>query len=195
MIHNKATILPEVQMKSLRRPGLVMTALLIASVNLLGAPPSASPVPAHSLAAQGGAGQSEIESEIAKARDLWVTEWNLRQINQVMALYAPDAMFLTASGERAVGQAAIRNLFESMRNSNMSNLRLHSLAVEQSGDLAYDSGSYRETAALPDNPRHEIAGSYLAVYKLQPEGRWLIVQHVWTGASPPHVEFKPLVEP
>jgi len=147
------------------------------------------------MSAQDAAAQSEVAAEIAKMRELWLTDWNLRQVNSIMALYAPDAMFLTASGERAVGQAAIRALFEGMRASNMSNLRLHSLAVEQSGDLAYDSGSYRETAALPDNPRHEVEGSYLTVYKLQPDGRWLIVQHVWTGASPPHVEFKPLAIP
>ena len=182
-------------MKSLRCARLTIAVLLVASLKLLGAAPSVNPAPAHSLAAQDEASQSEIATEIAKMRDLWVTEWNLRQINQVVALYAPDAMVLTASGDRAVGWVAIRNLFESMRNSNMSNLRLHSLAVEQSGDLAYDSGSYRETAAMPDNPRHEIEGSYLAVYKLQPDGRWLIVQHVWTGASAPHVEFKPLVGP
>lgn len=182
-------------MKSLRSARLTIAALLAASVSALGAPLSASPAPARSLAAQDVGAQPEIASEIAKMRDLWVTEWNLKQINQVMLLYAPDAMFLTASGERAIGLAAIRNLFESMRNSDMSDLRLHSLAVEQSGDLAYDSGSYYETMALPDNPHHEIQGSYLAVYKLQPDGRWLIVQHVWTGASTPHVEFKPLAEP
>lgn len=182
-------------MKSLRRARLTVTALLVASVSLLGSPPGASPVHAHLLAAQGVAGQSEIESEITKERELWVTAWNAKHINELMTLYASDAMFLTASGDRAVGWAAVRNLFESMRNSNMSNLRLHSLAVEQSGDLAYDSGSYHETAALPDNPHHEIQGSYLAVYKLQPDGRWLIVQHIWTGASAPHVEVKPLAGP
>ncbi|HXJ93938.1 MAG TPA: DUF4440 domain-containing protein [Terriglobia bacterium] len=182
-------------MKSIRRACLTFAAPIAAAVTLLGTPPSASPAPGHSLAAQDAAGQSEIATEIAKTRELWVTEWNAKHINELTALYAPDAMFLTASGDRAVGPAAIRNLFEGMRNSNTSNLRLHSLAVEQSGDLAYDSGSYHETAALPDNPRHEIQGSYLAVYKLQPDGRWLIVQHVWTAASPPHVEFKPLAEP
>ena len=182
-------------MKSLRCARLTIAALLAASVNLLGVPPCAGPAPAQLLAAQNEPGQSEIESEIAKERELWVTEWNAKRVNELMTLYAPDAMFLTASGDRAIGLAAIRNMFESMRNSNMSNLRLHSLAVEQSGDLAYDSGSYSETMALPENPHHEIRGSYLAVYKLQPDGRWLIVQHVWTAASTPHVEVKPLAEP
>jgi uncharacterized protein (TIGR02246 family) len=181
-------------MKSLGCARLTIAALLAVVVNLLGATPGTSPAP-HSLAAQNEPGQSEIEGEIAEARELWVVEWNTKRIDELMTLYAPDAMFLTASGDRALGRAAIRNLFESMRNSNTSNLRLHSLAVEQSGDLAYDSGSYHETAAQPDNPRHEVQGSYLAVYKLQPDGRWLIVQHVWTGASTPHVEIKPLAEP
>src|SRR5215472_16363390 len=186
--------LPESRMKSSRCARLTMAALPAAAVNLFGASPGASRAPGQSLAAQDVAGQSEIEDQIAKARELWVTEWNAKHLNELMALYAPEAMFLTASGDRAVGWAAIHNLFESMRNSNISNLRLHSLAFEQSGDLAYDSGSYFETMALPDNPHHEIRGSYLTVYKLQADGRWLIVQHVWTAASTPHVEVKPLAE-
>jgi uncharacterized protein (TIGR02246 family) len=173
---------------------MTASALFITSINLSGAPPPA-PESERSMSAQDAAAQSEITSEIAKLREQWVTEWNLKQVNPIMALYAPDAMFLTASGERATGPSQIRALFEGMRAVNVSNLRLYSLAVEQSGDLAYDSGKYRETAALPDNPHHEIEGGYLAVYKLQPDGKWLIVQHVWTGASPPHVEFKPLAAP
>jgi ketosteroid isomerase-like protein len=182
-------------MKSSPCARLTIAVLLTAAINLLGVPPAASPVLGHLLAAQAEPGQSEIEAEIAKRRDVWVALWNSRQINQVVTFYAPDAMFLTASGERTTGLFEIRNLFESMRNLNTSNLRLYSLAFEQSGDLAYDSGSYSETMALPDNPHHEIRGSYLAVYKLQPDGRWLIVQHVWTAASAPHVEIKPLAEP
>jgi ketosteroid isomerase-like protein len=181
-------------MQSVCRALVAASALFITSMNLSGAPPRRAPA-LGSVSSQDAPGQFEIASEIAKLRELWVTEWNLKQVNPVMALYAPDAMFMTASGERASGPVAIRALFEGMRASNMSNLRLYSLAVEQSGDLAYDSGKYRETAALPDNPHHEIEGSYLAVYKLQPDGKWLIVQHVWTGASPPHVEFKPLATP
>jgi ketosteroid isomerase-like protein len=182
-------------MESSHRALVMASAVFVAGASFSGAATGRNPALGPSMAAQDEPGQSEIANEIAKMRELWVTEWNLRQINQIMTLYAPDAMFLMASGERAIGQSEIRDLFERMRNSNMTHLRLHSLALEQSGDLAYDSGSYRETAALPDNPRHEIEGSYLAVYKLQPNGEWLIVQHVWTAASSPHVEFKPLAEP
>lgn len=182
-------------MQSISRTLVMASVLLVTAVNLSGAAPGGVSSPGRSMSAQAEPGQSEIASEIAKMRELWVTEWNSRQINQIVTLYAPDAMFLTASGERATGQVQIRDLFDRMRNSNMSNLKLHSLAFEQSGDLAYDSGSYYETAALPDNPHHQIQGNYLTVYKLQPDGRWLIVQHVWTAASTPHVEFKPLVQP
>lgn len=182
-------------MDSPHRALAMAAALLIALATVSGASQVPNPAVGRSLAAQEEIAPFRSESPIDKLRQQWVTDWNLKEINQIMPLYAPDAMFFTASGERAIGQAAIRELFERMRDSNISNLRLHSLAVEHSGDLAYDSGSYRETVALPDNPEHEIQGSYLAVYKLQPDGRWLIVQHVWTAASTPHVVVKPLGGP
>lgn len=173
---------------------IVSAVFFFAAANFSGAATGGNAAPRQAILPQEEPGHSEIEDEIVKLREFWVREWNLRQINQIMTLYAPDAMFLTASGERASGLFEIRSLFERMRNSNTSDLRLHSLAFEQSGDLAYDSGIYYETAALPDNPHHEIQGSYLALYKRQPDGRWLIVQHVWTAASTPHVQFKPLAK-
>jgi len=182
-------------MKSLHRALVMASALFWGAASLAGAGTGPGLALGRSMPAQEEPGQSEIETEIASSRDVWVALWNSRKINQVVTFYAPDATFLTASGERATGLFEIRYLFERMRNSNMSNLRLHSLAFEQSGDLAYDSGSYHETAALPDNPHHEIQGSYLAVYKRQPDGKWLIVQHVWTAASTPHVEITPLARP
>jgi uncharacterized protein (TIGR02246 family) len=194
-------------MQSLRRALVMASAFFMGAATLSSAGTGRTAAGGRSMLAQEEPGYSsqrpsieiitpgEIEDEIAKSRDVWVALWNTRQINQVLTLYAPDAMFLTASGERATGLFEIRYLFERMRNSNTSDLKLHSLAFEQSGDLAYDSGSYTETMALPDNPHHEIRGSYLAVYKHQPDGRWLIVQHVWTAASTPHVEIKPLAGP
>jgi ketosteroid isomerase-like protein len=182
-------------MQSFHRALVMTSALFMAAPIFSGAGTGPGPALGRPMLAQEEPGQAEIEDEIAKSRDVWVALWNSRKIYQVLTFYAPDAMFLTASGERANGLFEIRYLFERMRNSNTSDLKLHSLAFEQSGDLAYDSGSYTETMALPDNPHHEIRGSYLAVYKHQPDGRWLIVQHVWTAASTPHVEIKPLAGP
>src|SRR5271169_3713308 len=99
-------------MLSSRRALVVVSVLSIAAVDVSGGQPGRNPAGGRSMSAQDAAGQSEIASEIAKMRELWVTEWNLKQIYPIVAMYAPDAMFLTASGQRAVGQAAIRALFE-----------------------------------------------------------------------------------
>ena len=167
-------------------------ALLVLAVNTLAAPPRPGAGRGQSIGALGEDENSVVAGEIARVRELWLKEWNARETAMIMTLYAPDASFLTARGERVTGQAAIRNLFDSMRNSSAGNLRLYSATTEESGDLAYDSGAYRETMLRPDGTPHEVEGNYLTVYRRQPAGNWLIVQQVWTPASPPRVRFKPL---
>ena len=51
-----------------------------------------------------------------------------------------------------------------------------------SGDLAYDSGTFRETLITrATGKRQESTGSYVTVYRRNKEGGWLIVEQVWTG--------------
>jgi ketosteroid isomerase-like protein len=132
-------------MESFRRALVIASALFMAAPIFSGAGTGPGAASGRPMLAQEEPGQSEIETEIAKSRDVWVAFWNARKINQVLTLYAPDATFLTAGGERATGLFEIHYLFERMRNSNTSDLTLHSLAFAQSGDLAYDSGSYSAT--------------------------------------------------
>ncbi len=67
-----------------------------------------------------------------------------------------------------------------------SNLTLHSQKLETSGDLAYDSGDFQETlTTIANDAKIATKGSYIIIFKSQPNGSWLIVQHVWTGTPPP----------
>jgi ketosteroid isomerase-like protein len=56
-----------------------------------------------------------------------------------------------------------------------------SLVTEISGNLAYDSGDYLETI-IPGSgvAKTELKGNYVIVFKRQPSGKWLIIEHVWT---------------
>jgi ketosteroid isomerase-like protein len=107
-----------------------------------------------------------------------------KQLDQILLLYAADAAFLSPSGGRYTGRAGIRGLFKSVMDAVTSDITFHSIVTETSGDLAYDSGDYRETLVpVKGGPDQHFQGDYLIVFRRQTDGKWLIVQQVWTFAG------------
>src|ERR1700730_15077782 len=88
---------------------------------------------------------SWAEGEPATVRDTWVNEFAGKHLEPLMRLYAADPVFHTASGERIEGNASIRALMKEVMETNTVVLNLRSLSTVSSGDLAYDSGDYRES--------------------------------------------------
>lgn len=123
---------------------------------------------------------------LAKIREAWVQDLRTKQLEPILKFYAADAAFLQPTGERITGPAALRTLFQTIMATFNSDLTLHSLNLETSGDLAYDSGEFQETlTAISNGAKITATGSYIIIYKRQADGSWLIVQHVWTGTPPP----------
>jgi ketosteroid isomerase-like protein len=87
---------------------------------------------------------SVTAKDFSELREQWVQELRSKQLDQILKQYAPDAVFLPPS-TRIAGQAAIREHFKMIMATFNSDLSLHSLDAQQSGDLAYDSGDYQET--------------------------------------------------
>lgn len=130
--------------------------------------------------------QESTRTALAKIREAWVQDLRTKQLEPIMEFYAPDAVFLQPTGERITGSAALRSLFETIMATFNSDLALHSLNFETSGDLAYDSGDFQETlTTVATGSKITTKGSYIIIFKHQQNGSWQIVQHVWTGTPPP----------
>jgi ketosteroid isomerase-like protein len=130
--------------------------------------------------------QDSTLETLAKIRDSWVQNLRTKQIEPILKLYAPDPVFLQPTGERITGSAALRTLFQTVMSTFNSDLTLHSENLETSGDLAYDSGEFQETlTTIATGAKITSKGSYIIIFKRQPNGSWQIVQHVWTGTTPP----------
>src|SRR5215467_7818299 len=105
---------------------------------------------------------SSAADAIAQVRDEWVKDLHDKQLDRFVMLYTPDAAFLPPNGERVSGRPAIRELTKNVMGIYTSNLVFHSITVEHSGDLAYDSGDFRETLLkLSDGSTSEGKGNYL----------------------------------
>ncbi len=123
---------------------------------------------------------------LARIREAWVHDLRTKQLEPILKFYAPDAVFLQPTGERIAGSAALRTLFQTIMATFNSDLTLHSQNLETSGDLAYDSGEFQETiTVIATGAKITSKGSYIIIYRRQPNGSWQIVQHVWTGTAPP----------
>jgi uncharacterized protein (TIGR02246 family) len=118
-------------------------------------------------------------NRVAEISEQWAKEWSAANLDALMALYAEDAVFLTATGSRTTGRAAIRELFSKALTANSSTLHVQSKLTEQSGQLAYDSGQYEETTTTAGVKRSG-RGNYLVVLRRDGRKQWRIVQHMWT---------------
>lgn len=130
--------------------------------------------------------QASTIVSLARIREAWVQDLRTKQLEPILKFYAPDAVFLQPTGERITGSAALRTLFQNIMATFNSDLTLHSQNLETSGALAYDSGDFEETlTTIATGAKITAKGSYIIIFKKQPNGRWQIVQHVWTGTPPP----------
>ena len=130
--------------------------------------------------------QASTVVTLGKIREAWVQNLRSKQLEPILKFYAPDAVFLQPTGERITGSAALRSLFQNIMATFNSDLILHSQNLETSGHLAYDSGDFEETlTAIATGAKITSKGSYIIIFKHQPNGSWQIVQQVWTGTPPP----------
>jgi uncharacterized protein (TIGR02246 family) len=159
---------------------LILATFSIASAPLFvltgssGAQPNAKSQPRKSAA-----------DDIAKIPAMWAKTLQAKQMDQLAALYTPDAVFLKPSGERVTGREAIRDACKKIMDTFSSDFTFHSLASDVSGNIAYDSGEYSESLVkISDQTRAEVQGNYLMIFKRQADGKWLIAQQMWTLVTP-----------
>ncbi|HEY6348732.1 MAG TPA: DUF4440 domain-containing protein [Candidatus Angelobacter sp.] len=128
---------------------------------------------------------SSVEEGIAKIRLEWARDLREKRLDQMVMLYTPDAAFISPDIGRVTGRAAIRELCKNVMATVTSDLTFHSIKTENSGDLAYDTGDFRETLTkLADGSKSDDQGNYLMVFKRQADGNWLIAQQMWSGTEP-----------
>lgn len=127
---------------------------------------------------------SPASDSIATLRATWAKDLHDKRLDQIVLLYAPDAVFLPPNGQRITGRDAIRELTKAAMDTFTSDLTFQSVSFDSSGELAYDSGEFRETLTnMKDGSVSHSAGNYIMVCKRQPDASWLIVLQAWI-ASP-----------
>ncbi len=129
---------------------------------------------------------NDAEAAIRSANAHFTDAFNRSDWNGVTANYADDAVVLMPNADSMRGAAAIRAGYGSMNGMSPS-LRTATDRVVQSGDLAYETGTYQMQLTPAGGAAMNDRGKYLTVWRRQPTGDWKIVADMINTSMPaPH---------
>ena len=141
------------------------------------------PLPA--LVTQRGAPLSPAATQVARVRQQWAQFLNAKQLGPLMALYAPDAVFLQPTGARVSGVPSIRAMTQKIWTALTPNISMRGMTTKVSCDMAFDEGAFQETlTSVSGGAKQQTQGQYVMLFKRDTRGHWLIVEQVWTGLEP-----------
>ncbi|MGA8503720.1 MAG: DUF4440 domain-containing protein [Candidatus Sulfotelmatobacter sp.] len=112
----------------------------------------------------------------------FVTSFNTGNYDQVAALFAQDGAFMAPHHDPAYGPKAVERLLRQFAESGYEDLRLETIRVEASGDLAMEIGRYSVGIRKPDGTILADRGKYVKAWRRL--GAWLIVADCWSSNLP-----------
>jgi uncharacterized protein (TIGR02246 family) len=114
----------------------------------------------------------------------WAQHWNAGDLDGVVASYAKDAVYLPPHHEAVHGRAAIHEYLRGPLSHGVSDLVFVVTYIKQSGNVAWDVGTYRMNVPQVDGTKKEDRGKYLTVWQ-RVGGKWLITADAWSSDLPP----------
>jgi uncharacterized protein (TIGR02246 family) len=123
-----------------------------------------------------------VDSLIRNLGQDFVTSFNTGNYDQVAALFAQDGAFMAPHHDPAYGPKAVERLLRQFAESGYEDLRLETLRVEASGDLAMEIGRYTVAIRRSDGTILADRGKYVKAWRRL--GAWLIVADCWSSNIP-----------
>ena len=123
-----------------------------------------------------------VDSLIRNLNQDFVTSFNTGNYDQVAALFAQDGAFMAPHHDPAYGPKAVERLLRQFAESGYEDLRLETLRVETSGDLAMEIGRYSVGIRKTDGTILADRGKYVKAWRRL--GAWLIVADCWSSNLP-----------
>ncbi len=124
----------------------------------------------------------DVESVIRNLAQDFVTSFNTGNYDQVAALFAKDGAFMAPHHDPAYGPKAVERLLRQFAESGYEDLRLETVRVEASGDMAVEIGRYTVAIRQSDGTILADRGKYVKAWRRL--GAWLIVADCWSTNLP-----------
>jgi uncharacterized protein (TIGR02246 family) len=132
-------------------------------------------------AAAKGEPMSRSEAAVRRLTQEWVLACNTRQLDELIELYAPDALVLRSNLPPIRGAMAVREFFYASLEAGLGEVAVDPMRVEVLGDLAHEVGRYSALVPGTAGKRREERGKYLWVFAKQASGDWKLVSECWSS--------------
>ncbi|HVI11175.1 MAG TPA: nuclear transport factor 2 family protein [Candidatus Binatia bacterium] len=124
----------------------------------------------------------DAQSLIQNLAQDFVTNFNTGNYDQVAALFAQDGVLMAPHHEPAHGPKAVERLLLEFGEAGYQDLRVETVRVESSGDMAMEIGRYTVTIRQPDGTMHTDRGKYVKAWRRL--GAWRIIADCWSSNLP-----------
>jgi ketosteroid isomerase-like protein len=135
---------------------------------------------AHVRAPLAGASLSRAETAVRKLTHDWMLACNGKQLDDLVDLYAVDAIVLRPNVPPVRGTAGIREFFFGVLDAGLGEVDMEPLRVEIFGDIAYEAGRCKMLVPFTMGKRREERGKYLLTLARQ-AGDWKILADCWSS--------------
>lgn len=129
----------------------------------------------------GAPAMSRAEATIRKLTQDWALACNSKQLDDLVELYATDALVLRSNVPPVRGNAAIREFFFAALDGGLGEVEMEPLRVEMLGDVAFEAGRCKMLVPFAVGKRREERGKYLVIYTRQKNGEWKASADCWSS--------------
>ncbi|MFQ5640467.1 MAG: SgcJ/EcaC family oxidoreductase [bacterium] len=102
----------------------------------------------------------------------------------VAALYTENAVIQPPNSDAVHGREAIQSFMQSGFTAGLKDLTLTTVAVEGSGDTAYEIGTYTLKVQPEGETAMKDSGKYMVFWKQQAGGGWKLQTDIWNSSLP-----------
>jgi uncharacterized protein (TIGR02246 family) len=124
----------------------------------------------------------DVQSAIRELTQDFATAFNTGNYDQAAALFASDGFLMPPQREAVQGPKPIELMLRRIGETGYQNLRLETLRIEESGDVAVEIGRY--TAALPQVNGTTMVERGKFVHTWRRLGIWLMAANCWNSDLP-----------
>jgi ketosteroid isomerase-like protein len=146
-------------------------------------------LPSTALPSEADRSQSSTDC-MSGASDLpterWARDMREKDLADVMALLAPQPIFVDPSGKAFRGRRSVRNLYSRVFRRFDSNIVLTEVTRGPEADGCVQAGTYWEDLRTRSSGTvTHLVGRFKFSYAPQPNGNWWIARQEWSVLSTP----------
>lgn len=126
---------------------------------------------------------NSADSYIRAASQRFASAFNAGDFDTLATFYTDDAVVMPPNEEIARGPVAIRKSFAGL-GTMKARLTVRTERVVQSGDMAYEYGTYDMTLTPPGQSQMADRGKFVTVWRKMPDGEWRIAADIFNTSLP-----------